>query len=242
MSRLNVVRAGEDDEYRPGLTDAERTDSVHAIMRVLTARCIITGLRIKRPLELQDFNSEYVARLASHDDETERHFAGYFGPLLTAKLRARLRSPDAVEDARQETLLRVLTTIRRDGGLRNPERLGAYVNAVCNNVLLETYRSQKRHGQPDEEAPEQIDSRPDPESEFVSFERKRLVREVLAELNPKDRDLLRAVFLEDRDKDEICRDIGVDNDYLRVLLHRARGRFKQLLLKRKEIRSVSHGL
>lgn len=183
-----------------------------------------------------------MARLVSGDEATERHFAQYFGPLLSAKLRSRLRSTEAVEDARQETLLRVITTIRREGGLRNPERLGAYVNAVCNNVLLETWRNQKRHGQPDDEAPEQVDWRPDPESEYVTSERRRIIRSVLDDLNAKDRYLLNAVFLQERDKEEICRELGVDNDYLRVLLHRARGRFKQLLVKKAAVGSISHGL
>ena len=129
--------------------------------------------------------------------------------------------------------MRVVTNIRRQGGLDHPERLGAYVNAICNNVLLETYRSQKRHGQADEDLPEQTDLRPNPESEFVNSERRQMVRSVLKELNPKDRDLLQAVFIDERDKSEVCRKMGVDGDYLRVLLHRARGRFKSTLLKRQ---------
>jgi RNA polymerase sigma-70 factor (ECF subfamily) len=180
-----------------------------------------------------------VARLAARDSDTERHFAAYFTPLLTAKLRPRLRSQEAVEDARQETLMRVLLNIRRDGGLRNPERLGAYVNAICGNVILEAWRSQKRHGEPDEEPPDQADWRPDPESQFVSAERRRMVQSVLEELNQKDRDLLRAAFIEERDKAVICREFGVDGDYLRVLLHRARVRFKSLLLKRGAAGSFS---
>jgi RNA polymerase sigma-70 factor, ECF subfamily len=59
-----------------------------------------------------------------------------------------------------------------------------------------------------------------------------MVRAVLEELNPKDRNLLRAVFLEERDKGKVCEEIGVEGDYLRVLLHRARARFKQALLKK----------
>ncbi len=185
--------------------------------------------------QIQEFNSAYIDRLIARDEETERHFASYFGPLLTAKLRSRLRSLEAAEDARQETLLRVLTNIRRERGLRHPERLGGYVNAIAQNVLLETYRSQKRHGQPDEDAPEQADWRPDPESDFVSSERRALVRTVLDDLNDKDRNLLSAVFLQERDKAEICREMNVDGDYLRVLLHRARGRFKTMLLKKYSV-------
>jgi RNA polymerase sigma-70 factor (ECF subfamily) len=62
------------------------------------------------------------------------------------------------------------------------------------------------------------------------------VREILEELSEKDRRLLREVFLEERDKDEVCRDFGVDRDYLRVLLHRAKQSFKSLYLKSMEAR------
>jgi RNA polymerase sigma-70 factor, ECF subfamily len=57
------------------------------------------------------------------------------------------------------------------------------------------------------------------------------IRQVLGELPPKERQLLRAIFLEERDKDEICRSFGVDRDYLRVLLHRAKYKFKALYRK-----------
>ena len=52
------------------------------------------------------------------------------------------------------------------------------------------------------------------------------LREILDQLAERDRRLLRDVFLEERDKDEVCRDFGVDREYLRVLLHRAKQSFK----------------
>ena len=45
-------------------------------------------------------------------------------------------------------------------------------------------------------------------------------------------DLLKAVFLEERDRDEVCREFGVDREYLRVLLFRAKQEFKTEYLKR----------
>ncbi len=50
-------------------------------------------------------------------------------------------------------------------------------------------------------------------------------------VSERDRRLLREVFLEERDKDEVCNDFGVDREYLRVLLHRAKQSFKALYLK-----------
>ena len=93
------------------------------------------------PLERFEFDREYVERLIAGEPETEQHFTRYFGDLLTLKLRSRLRSPAQVEDAKQETFVRVLTTLKRKGGIESPEALGAFVNSVCNNVLFETYRS-----------------------------------------------------------------------------------------------------
>src|SRR5262249_7230432 len=91
-----------------------------------------------------EFDSAYVQRLIAEDPETERHFTRYFGELLAIKLRNRLRSPALVEDAMQETFVRVLTSLKRKGGLATAATLGAFVNSVCNNVLFELYRADRR--------------------------------------------------------------------------------------------------
>ena len=70
-------------------------------------------------MERQTFDSEYVRRLIDGDHETERNFVDYFDELLTLKLRSRLRSPELVQDVKQETFLRVLNTLRQRGGLEN---------------------------------------------------------------------------------------------------------------------------
>jgi RNA polymerase sigma-70 factor (ECF subfamily) len=53
------------------------------------------------------------------------------------------------------------------------------------------------------------------------------VRAALAELTSKEQDILRWLFFEGRDKDEVCRELNVDRNYLRVLLHRAKARFRE---------------
>jgi RNA polymerase sigma-70 factor (ECF subfamily) len=66
----------------------------------------------------------------------------------------------------------------------------------------------------------------DLERSLISKEFMDKVREMLAKMKPRDRDLLRAIFLEEKDKDAICREFGVDREYLRVLLHRAKERLR----------------
>jgi hypothetical protein len=89
------------------------------------------------------FDTPYLERLQSGDAETEQHFAAYFGELIQLKLRARLSSKEAVEDVTQETFVRVLALVRAKDGVKQPERLGALVNSVCNHVLFEHYRSRR---------------------------------------------------------------------------------------------------
>jgi RNA polymerase sigma-70 factor, ECF subfamily len=185
-------------------------------------------------LERQTFDQEYVQRLVAGDPETEAHFTGYFGQLLNLKLRARLRSWQALEDVRQETFLRVFRTLRT-GEIQQPERLGAFVNSVCNNVLFESFRSDKRASQLPEEGFDLADESPGPDAEFLSAEKQRHVQKVLADLPEKDRELLRAVFLQDDPRDDVCRRFDVDREYLRVLVHRAKAKLRQALKKSEAV-------
>lgn len=190
-------------------------------------------------MELFSFDHGYFERLRSGDPEIEKHFVTYFSELVRIKLRARYLPSDAIEDIRQETFVRVLTAIRKDGGVERPERLGAYVNSVCNNVLLEYRRSSLRHPQMPETATEIPDQVINLDGTLISDEARKKVREVLNDLSSNDRELIRVVLLEEGNKDQVCRRLGVDRDYLRVLLHRAKKNFKsryeQAVLKpRKE--------
>jgi RNA polymerase sigma-70 factor (ECF subfamily) len=197
----------------------------------------IMALAFRRgPLELHAFDAAYLERLRTGDAETEGHFVRYFGELLLIKLRSRLRSRQAVEDVRQETFLRVLRTLRSEG-IRDADRFGSFVNSVCNNVLLEAYRSQERHAPVSGEQTNvaEADS-PGPEDQFITGERQAHVRRIVDDLPARDRRLLRAVFLEEREKDEVCAQLGVGRDYLRVLLHRAKLQFRALYLKRQTTR------
>ena len=185
------------------------------------AGCAGTGRTLRlRHLSLRPrfaFDADYLQRLIAEDPETERHFTSYFGDLLSLKLRSRLRSAAQVEDARQETFVRVLTALKKKGSLESPESLGAFVNAVCNNVLLETYRSGGRADQLDDERDEPEAGEPTAEYRVPKTEERFKVRAAIAALPPKDRELIRWLFLQNRSKDDICRELNVDRDYLRVL-------------------------
>jgi len=134
--------------------------------------------------------------------------------------------PDRVEDLTQETFRRVLVALRREGAVRQPERFGAFVNSICKNALHEQERSGRRTEPLDGGHLEVPDKLPDAHAEMVTRESREQVRRILAAMPRRDRDLLREIFFLEKDKDEICRERGVDREYLRVLVHRAKTRFR----------------
>ncbi len=183
-------------------------------------------------MQFYTFDASYISNLCAGDLPTQEHFFGYFSELLQLKLRSRLQSPHAIEDVRQETFVRVFSVLRK-GGLRQPERLGAFVNTVCSRVLSEHYRSNSGGKSLNVEGrPELPDKSASALEIVVALQVKDKVREILLDLTPRDRSLLKAVFLDERDRDEVCREFGVERDYLRVLLHRAKQEFKTEYVKR----------
>jgi len=184
-------------------------------------------------VELFAFTREYVERLREGDPSTEQHFVAYFDQLLRIKLRARMLASETVDDLRQETYIRVLNTLRKDR-VRQPERFGAFVNGICNNVIQEFYRTSNRTSPWDDSYLEMPDKAVNTEGSLITKQMKERVRQIIQELPKKDRELLRAFFLEEKDKDEVCRQLGVDRDYLRVLLHRAKDKFRVLYEKDRE--------
>jgi len=125
----------------------------------------------------------------------------------------------------------VLNFLRSDKSMDHPERLGAYVHSVSINVMMELLRASTRHPAMPEDAHHLVDRSMNPEGDVVTRERKDMVRNILEELPEKDRGILRAVFLEDIDKADVCKRFDVNRDYLRVLVHRAKIRFRAALDK-----------
>jgi RNA polymerase sigma-70 factor, ECF subfamily len=179
-------------------------------------------------MELYVFDEDYVRRLQEGDRDTATHFHQYFRELLLLKLRRRLRSLEAIDEVRQEVFTRCIAHL---GQLNDPRKLGAFVNAICNRVLMEYYRAESRTESLEEQS--DIADSSSLEAAFDSARNTARVRRVLETMPQRDSDILKAVFLEEAEKEEICQRFGVERDYLRVLLHRAKEKFKTQYLRRK---------
>jgi RNA polymerase sigma-70 factor (ECF subfamily) len=186
------------------------------------------GLETDTRTKRFEFDESYLRALKGRDEAAENQLITSLGPRIRTVLRSHMRSWDRTLDAYQETFLRVFTYLRSGKTLDSPSSLPGFVLAVSRNVAFEHLRGYCRHDQFPEDMAEPADTAPGPEADVVTEERKQIVRRVLNELNQRDRDLL-CLLLEDEDPDKLCQDFGVDRAYLRVLVYRARLRFKKAL-------------
>jgi RNA polymerase sigma-70 factor, ECF subfamily len=136
------------------------------------------------------------------------------------------------EDLVQESLTRFIRADQRQA-IRNTEDLGAFLNGICRNVILEYRRRARREPVLDGTKPMPENYvRPDAEI----FEMREAIDFGLKELAERDRAVLRSLYLEGRDKEEICQEWGMTDAQFRVVLFRAKERFRRFYtaeMKRK---------
>jgi RNA polymerase sigma-70 factor, ECF subfamily len=124
----------------------------------------------------------------------------------------------------------VWAALRDRRRLLRPEKLGPFVNSVCNNVLFEHYRKASREiAMGDEVATNIPDMAKDTADVIADMQMQEAVRETLNRLSERDRFLLEELFLNERDKDDVCQEMRVNREYLRVLLFRAKKSFRAYL-------------
>lgn len=159
---------------------------------------------------------------------------------LRPKLRYKIRyelgfyCPD-VDDIVQETIARVLVATREEK-IQNPAAVGAFLNGVCRNVISEYRRRNMR----DEPMPEVV---PEPPSKGIAetdlFDLRQAIALGLDQLSDRDRRILRAFYLEEKPRSEILSDTGLTEENFRVVLCRAKERFRAIYVEQTKHRTPS---
>lgn len=172
------------------------------------------------------FDDDYVRRLREGDPTTEEHYSSYFPPKLRIVLGVMgLRAQDA-DDVIQDTLMRVLVKVKANE-IRDGHTFGKYVVTTCRNIAKEEFRKSRKTDQLDDG-----DERPNddnPETVAIKHQLSLLIQMLVSSLGERDAAVLRELFLEERDKDEICLRHNLTRKNLRVIVHRAIRRLRELL-------------
>jgi RNA polymerase sigma-70 factor (ECF subfamily) len=176
-----------------------------------------------------EFDANYLQALAAAQEDAQAQLVTTFSKRLRLALRSRLRSQQAVEDAYQETVLRVLAYFRSGKTLRTPASLPAFIESICTHVALESGRASKRHDQIPANLPDPIDTSCNPERRLLAEERGRLIRRMLQVLRARDRDVLTRLFLKEEDRRAVCEQFNISEQHLRLVLHRARARLRRVI-------------
>jgi DNA-directed RNA polymerase specialized sigma24 family protein len=110
------------------------------------------------------------------------------------------------------------------------------LNGICRNVILEYWRRSTR------EAP-MPEVRPEPPAKGLSetglLEMRQAILEGLGQLSNRDREILTAFYLQEKTKDEILEMTGMSDDNFRVVLCRAKERFRTIYNQQTQHRGSS---
>lgn len=151
---------------------------------------------------------------------------------VLALLRAELRDFALADDLCHEAFRIVLERLARQP-LEDPSRLAAFLAQTARHLVMEHRKRVRLHDtHTGQQAAVEALTDPQPDASYAVLQetRVRAVRQLLQEMSrARDREILVRVYLEDQDKDEVCRALAIDDAHYKRVLHRARSRLAELL-------------
>jgi RNA polymerase sigma-70 factor (ECF subfamily) len=151
-------------------------------------------------------------------------------PGLRALILRRVRDPEVAADILQDAAVTTLEKLRR-GEIAHPENVGGFLYRVALNHLR-NHRRKDRSAVSSAEGLEDLQgASEDPDWECVGRPQWAAVaRRVLDEMpTARDRELLMRFYLNDEDKEQICRALQLSHEHFNRVIFRARNRFRELL-------------
>ena len=203
------------------------------------------------PLHKQDSALQEEARVAATivqgirdgDANAESRLVERYSDGLRFLLLRRTRDDERARDLVQDTLYIAISKLR-EIDLENPERLAGYLRGIAIRVALNAGRRQQREPYAMEvEAVGQIPDREPKQFDHVAREQTRAAVHKLLQSMPmkRDREILTRFYVQDQDKEEICRALGLDSLHFNRVLFRAKNRFRKLLESSARIDDLAAG-
>src|SRR5262245_27177449 len=130
-------------------------------------------------------------RILAGDPEAEAELLEHFAPRIRAMTNARTRDADLAKDLTQDCLVAVLQAARK-GQVRDGSRIEAFVAGVARNLINNHTRKTLKHPESplDERIPLTV------VDDHGAIERRRLMTQAIAMLNPSDRQVLMLTLVE----------------------------------------------
>jgi RNA polymerase sigma-70 factor (ECF subfamily) len=176
---------------------------------------------------------ELVRRIASGDRSAEDLLFNAQYRMVRAMVARRLPPRDpAVDDLTQEVLATVLVQLR-SGALQDPAAFPGYLQTCIVRMTSAEQRRSKRRRDGLELTDKLPDTGPPPDTAAARDARTTAVHSLLRDLPvARDRQVLQDFYLREEDSSVVCARYELDDVHFRRVLHRARRRFRDLLLRR----------
>jgi RNA polymerase sigma factor (sigma-70 family) len=174
-------------------------------------------------------DSELIARILRNDDAAEAELYKKYSPRIYFLALSELHSREDAEDIRAETFLRVIQALRQ-GKLRNPQSLAAFIVGIALNCVREHHRQHLKTETLDEMGQTLI-GEGSLEKAFLDQEASRAIAEAARHLKPREREFLRLYYYEELSKEEIARSLGIKEERLRLIKSRTLASFREIYKK-----------
>ena len=166
-----------------------------------------------------------VADPVSHLAAVYRDYPG-----LRALILRRVRDPEVAADILQDAAVTTLEKLR-NGEIAHPENVGGYLYRVALNHLR-NHRRKDRSALSSADALDELPaSENDADWENVHEQQWATAARRMLEEMPvaRDRDVLVRFYLDDEDREKICRELRLSEEHFNRVIFRARNRFRELI-------------
>lgn len=175
--------------------------------------------------------SSLVERIGAGDKRAENELVTKYWKSLYFILNRRCNDNQLASDIAQDAFIVVISKAR-NGEIRNPEALSAFIRQTGVNLLIGHFRKETRratdvHGDVEFEIPDQ---KSNVARAVEANQTLKLVQQLISEMTvERDRDLLVSYYAKEEEKSSICDRLELTPAHFDRVLFRARKRLKQLI-------------
>lgn len=154
-----------------------------------------------------------AARIRAGDTVAENDLVATYrrGVVLIASVRTRDR--EAARDLAQDVFVAVIKALR-DGQLREPEKLAAFIQGTARNLINNYLRTRARRAECELDPAEEVGA--DPVVDLEAAERQRLVRRELAGFSVVDQQILLLSLVDGHSLADVAERMGLSHDAVRA--------------------------
>lgn len=186
--------------------------------------------------------TELTARIGHGDASAETELVERYSTVIKLILLKRTGNQQLSNDLSQDTFIIALKKLR-EGKVRKPESLAAFLRQIAVNLSIEHYRKEKRYVHQEDGIISLHAPHRDRKAERVDYlQTRKLVQTTLQELaKSRDREILRRFYLLQEDKSSICSALDLSAVHFDRVLYRAKQRMRNLINERKNLKDILFG-